>query len=217
MGCGAAEADFVCFVVINPCMLSANRVDLSFFCFINFPILLPPPPQIRPGHVRHFGYHSASVPWRLPRVLGVLWWAFLGIQRVWGCGVAVVILLLTIAVFGCYWAIVVILIYESTYIIECTFDASKPVTRYNPSLHTKTIATPYSHPPPQQSLTEWSAILTRTRKGCLTSSKEYPTSFVSQSLLCTSNLVGVKRIHFIVFARRDVQRSIIKIFYVEEW
>ena len=36
MGCGAAEATglgFVCFVV-----------DLGFFCFINFPIL-PPPPQ----------------------------------------------------------------------------------------------------------------------------------------------------------------------------
>ena len=48
MGCGAAEATglgFVCFVVINPCVLSANRVDLVFFCFINFPILLPPPRQ----------------------------------------------------------------------------------------------------------------------------------------------------------------------------
>ena len=30
---------FVCFVVINPHVLSANRVDLGFFfCFINFPI-----------------------------------------------------------------------------------------------------------------------------------------------------------------------------------
>ena len=45
-GCGAAEATgFVCFVVINPCVLSANRVDLGFFYFINFPILLPPPPS----------------------------------------------------------------------------------------------------------------------------------------------------------------------------
>mgnify|MGYP003571757333 CR=1 FL=1 len=34
MGCGAAEATvlgFVCFVVINPCMFSANRVDSGFF------------------------------------------------------------------------------------------------------------------------------------------------------------------------------------------
>ena len=31
MGCGAAEATglvFVCFVIINPCVLSAGRVDL---------------------------------------------------------------------------------------------------------------------------------------------------------------------------------------------
>ena len=47
MGCGAAEAtglDFVCFIVINPCVLSTNRVDLGSFCIINFPIFLPPPP-----------------------------------------------------------------------------------------------------------------------------------------------------------------------------
>ena len=34
MGCGAAEAtglDFFCFVVINPRVVSANRVDLGFF------------------------------------------------------------------------------------------------------------------------------------------------------------------------------------------
>ena len=31
------------FVVINPCVLSVNRVDLGFFC-LNFPILPPPPP-----------------------------------------------------------------------------------------------------------------------------------------------------------------------------
>ena len=43
MGSGAAEATglgFFCFVVINPCVLAANRVDFGFFCFINFPILL---------------------------------------------------------------------------------------------------------------------------------------------------------------------------------
>ena len=39
MGCGAAEVTglgVVCFVVINPCVLS-----LFFFCFINFPIYPP--------------------------------------------------------------------------------------------------------------------------------------------------------------------------------
>ena len=44
MGCGAAEATglgFVCFVVINPRVLSANS-DLGFFfiCFINIPFCL---------------------------------------------------------------------------------------------------------------------------------------------------------------------------------
>ena len=45
MGCGAAEATglgFAFFVVINPCVLSANRVDLGFcFCFTNLQILPP--------------------------------------------------------------------------------------------------------------------------------------------------------------------------------
>ena len=47
MGYCSAEATglgFVCFVVINPCVLSANRVDLGFFVSY-FPILLPPPPS----------------------------------------------------------------------------------------------------------------------------------------------------------------------------
>ena len=38
MGCGAAEATglgFVCFVVLNLRVLSANRVDFGLFCFIN--------------------------------------------------------------------------------------------------------------------------------------------------------------------------------------
>ena len=42
-GEGEAETtglSFVCFVVINPRVLSANRVDLGFFfCFIHFSIL----------------------------------------------------------------------------------------------------------------------------------------------------------------------------------
>ena len=40
-GCGAAEATglgFVCFVVINPCVLSANSVDLDFFVSLIVPI-----------------------------------------------------------------------------------------------------------------------------------------------------------------------------------
>ena len=36
----ATGLGFVCVFVFNPCVLSANRVDLGFFCFINFPILL---------------------------------------------------------------------------------------------------------------------------------------------------------------------------------
>ena len=48
MGCGAAEATglgFVCFVVINPWVLSANRVDLGFFLFHKFSNFTPPPPH----------------------------------------------------------------------------------------------------------------------------------------------------------------------------
>ena len=47
MGCGAAEATglgFVCFVVLNPCVFSANRVDLGFFV-LNIPIFHPPPQE----------------------------------------------------------------------------------------------------------------------------------------------------------------------------
>ena len=48
MGCGAAEPTglgFVCFVVITPCVLSANRVDLCFFVSQIFhPPTLPTPP-----------------------------------------------------------------------------------------------------------------------------------------------------------------------------
>ena len=46
MECGATEASglgFVCFVVINPHVLSANRVDFGLFCFVSFN--LPPPPH----------------------------------------------------------------------------------------------------------------------------------------------------------------------------
>ena len=46
LGCGAVEAtglSFVCFVVINPRVFSANRVVLGFFCFKKVPILPLPP------------------------------------------------------------------------------------------------------------------------------------------------------------------------------
>ena len=49
MGCGTAEATglgFVCFVVINACVLSANRVDFGLFCFKNCPILSNPSPYL---------------------------------------------------------------------------------------------------------------------------------------------------------------------------
>ena len=48
VGCGAAEATgpgFVCFVVINPCVLSANRVVFGLFLFQY------PPPTFRPRNV----------------------------------------------------------------------------------------------------------------------------------------------------------------------
>ena len=51
MGCGAAEATglgFVCFVVINPRVLLANRVDLTFF--VSYISNFTPPPQ-RADHV----------------------------------------------------------------------------------------------------------------------------------------------------------------------
>ena len=38
------QAQGLCFAVINPRVLSANKVDLGFFCFNNFPFLLPPTP-----------------------------------------------------------------------------------------------------------------------------------------------------------------------------
>ena len=48
--CRATGLGFVCFVVINPRVLSANRVDLGFFCFINFPIY---PYQYHPSSSHH--------------------------------------------------------------------------------------------------------------------------------------------------------------------
>ena len=64
LGCGAAEATgpgFVCFAVINPCVLSANRVDLVFL-FHNFQFY--PPPQA-PTKGREQSDHS-------PQLLGCI-------------------------------------------------------------------------------------------------------------------------------------------------
>ena len=66
----ATGLGFVCFVVINPFVLSANRVDLGSFCFINFSILTPPPPPIHPGlqhpihrQARQFGRGQRTIRW----------------------------------------------------------------------------------------------------------------------------------------------------------
>ena len=72
----ATYLGFVCFVVINPCVLSASRVDLGFFfCFINFPIYPPPPVlscRIRPPRL---GHRSLLNEWyRVPPSV-----------RLWGC------------------------------------------------------------------------------------------------------------------------------------
>ena len=74
MGCGAAEATglgFVCFVVINPCVSSVNRVVFFLFhklylfflefqiirfmpiFFIEISFVLPPPPQPNRVHITH--------------------------------------------------------------------------------------------------------------------------------------------------------------------
>ena len=61
MGFEAAEATglgFVCFVVINTSVLSANGVDFGlFFCFISN---LPPPPQIAVGGKSYNAYCDMS-------------------------------------------------------------------------------------------------------------------------------------------------------------
>ena len=79
MGCGAAEATglgFVCFVVINPRVLSANKVDLGsfffffffFFFFINYPILPPHHPQLTQYSVTRNAQRVGSPCHRLPLV-----------------------------------------------------------------------------------------------------------------------------------------------------
>ena len=72
MRCYKTGLGFVCFVVINPRALSANRVDLGFFCFSNFPILLPPPPpqykqilipfKIKKNAIWCCGFNAAVLP-----------------------------------------------------------------------------------------------------------------------------------------------------------
>ena len=50
-GMRCCGSDFVCFVVINPCVCCqpTELIWAFFFCFIVFPILLPPPPQADAG------------------------------------------------------------------------------------------------------------------------------------------------------------------------
>ena len=81
MGCGVAEATglvFVCFIVINPCVLSADIIDLGFFLFHNFPILLPPPSpgqkrgirSDKRGETRARGPNKWTKPWKVPTPSG---------------------------------------------------------------------------------------------------------------------------------------------------
>ena len=51
---------FVCFVVINPFVLSANRVDLGFCLFHKFSSFTPPPGLRTPQPVEKNRRHSAS-------------------------------------------------------------------------------------------------------------------------------------------------------------
>ena len=68
MGCGgAAEATglgFVCFVVINTCVLSANRVDFGFFFFVSYIVQFTPPPPQRELHSTVHGWdHYCPANW----------------------------------------------------------------------------------------------------------------------------------------------------------
>ena len=61
----------VCFVISNPCVLSANRVDLGCFCFRNFPILLPPPSPLKVWRHRSLRGLAPSGKWsKTPKVVG---------------------------------------------------------------------------------------------------------------------------------------------------
>ena len=62
MGCGAAEATglgFVCFAIVNPRVLSANRVDLGLF--FRFFQILPPPPSPGPGDARDANVSNSAL------------------------------------------------------------------------------------------------------------------------------------------------------------
>ena len=66
IGCGAVEATgLLCFVVINPRVLSVNRVDLGIFLFQNFSNFTPPPPAAAFGaaanEMKSKGIQSAVV------------------------------------------------------------------------------------------------------------------------------------------------------------
>ena len=74
MGCGAAEATglgFVCFVVINPRVLSANSVDLGFFLFLIFSNFTPP-------LIRGFLFHTVRTPPLIAEALLSSAWTYIG-------------------------------------------------------------------------------------------------------------------------------------------
>ena len=63
MGCSATEATglgFVCFVVINPLVLSANRVDFGLVLFHKFSNLPPPPPVRTTSSSNRCGWRSCA-------------------------------------------------------------------------------------------------------------------------------------------------------------
>ena len=68
MGCGAAEETglgFVCFVVINSCVLLANRVDFGLFFCSNFSFPSPPDnpnPRDYSGYMGEITYEISTLP-----------------------------------------------------------------------------------------------------------------------------------------------------------
>ena len=88
MGCGAAQSTglgFVCFVVINPRVLSVNGVDFGIFLFHKFSNLPHPPPQgLQTTVNKDLGFKSLSLLYlsfsttnlfapTVVRVIGIKW------------------------------------------------------------------------------------------------------------------------------------------------
>ena len=72
---GILRGYLVSSVVINPCVLSANRVDLCFFLFHKFSNFTPPHPADLPSNMRVKASRLfAVVIYSLPRLLPVVCW-----------------------------------------------------------------------------------------------------------------------------------------------